>query len=221
MAAFVGELRAAGLPLRRHVVLPLFEAEPEGALLIDGSRIPETELRDLIAAGFESRQMSPDDMFMLNSTSGTTGMSKCVMHTQNRWMYFHQVAAEHRSLTADDDFFGAVPAPFGFGLWTAHVTPNLLGAPTVVRERFSADGTLAAVQAHGVTVMCCVSTQFIMMLNSAQLADHDLRTLRAMFTGEEAVPYERARELKRRPARMSCNSSGPTRDRAFQWHTPR
>ena len=78
-------------------------------------------------------------MFLINSTSGTTGMPKCVVHTQNRWMYFHQLAAAAGDMTDDDVFLSAIPAPFGFGIWTAHVTPAVLGAPTVVHERFDAD----------------------------------------------------------------------------------
>ncbi len=51
------------------------------------------------------RAYGADDLFLINSTSGTTGMPKCVMHTQNRWMYFHQLAAE----AGDDDQRRRVP----------------------------------------------------------------------------------------------------------------
>jgi len=41
-------------------------------------------------------------------------------------------------------------------------------------------------------VLACVSTQFLMMLKSPDIERHDLSSLRCMFTGGEAVPYERA-----------------------------
>jgi acyl-CoA synthetase len=94
----------------------------------------------------------------------------------------------------DDVFLSAIPAPYGFGLWTAHFTPTLLGCPTVVLPRFSAEAALAAIKRERVTVLCCVSTQFIMMLN----AGLDVKSLRVMFTGGEAVPYERARQFEER-----------------------
>ena len=122
------------------------------------------------AAALASRAFGADDLFLVNSTSGTTGLPKCVMHNQNRWMFFHQLAAAAGRFTADDVFFSALPAPFGFGLWTSHVTPAVLGCTTVVQPRFDADAALRAIEREKVTVLGCVSTQFLMMLNSPELA---------------------------------------------------
>lgn len=143
------------------------------------------------------RLMGPDDLYLVNSTSGTTGLPKCVLHTQNRWHYFHTQAVANGSLSGEDVFLGAVPAPFGFGLWTSHVTPIRLGATTVLLDRFSPEAAFEAIERERVTVLCCVSTQFIMMLASPRLTQHDLSSLRVMFTGGEAVPYERALEFER------------------------
>ena len=142
------------------------------------------------------RQLGPDDMFMLNSTSGTTGLPKCVMHTQNRWFAFHRLAVEAGALSEDEAFLSAIPAPYGFGLWTAHFTPALLGSPTTVLPRFSAESLLRSIERDRVTVLCCVSTQFIMLLHEAEGGGRDLSSLRVMFTGGEAVPYERARQFE-------------------------
>ena len=144
------------------------------------------------------RALGVDDLFLLNSTSGTTGLPKCVTHHQARWFHFHDLAEESGEMTPDDVFLSALPAPFGFGLWTAHFTPTVLGAPCIVMEKFSAAEMIRAIERHRVTVLAAVSTQFIMMLNAPELERHDLSSLRALYTGGEAVPYERAAEFEER-----------------------
>jgi acyl-CoA synthetase len=175
-ADLVAMVRAAGCALEHHVVV-----DDEGVAV------------DPRAAGdLADRAFGPDDVFLINSTSGTTGMPKCVVHTQNRWMYFHQLAVDAGEMTGDDVFLSAIPAPFGFGIWTAHVTPAVLGVPTVLHERFDADRVIRAIERERVTVLACVSTQFLMMLKSPIVEQHDLSSLRCMFTGGEAVPEAHA-----------------------------
>lgn len=145
---------------------------------------------------FATRSLGPNDLFLLNSTSGTTGLPKLVTQFQNRWFYFHQLAVAAGQLTPADRFMSVVPAPFGFGLWTAHFTPALLGSPVVVMDRFEVDTMMELIDRHAVTVLACVSTQFIMMLNSPRFDDFDLTSLRVMFTGGEAVPELRAAEFE-------------------------
>ncbi|GAA4486990.1 cyclohexanecarboxylate-CoA ligase [Rhodococcus olei] len=138
------------------------------------------------------------DVSMLNSTSGTTGLPKLVTQTEHRWIAFSEVAVRAGNITGDDVFFGAVPAPFGFGLWTSHFLPALLGASNVVVERFGADTMIDLLERERVTVLNCVSTQFKMLLRSERARAADLGSLRAMFTGGEAVPYSEALEFERR-----------------------
>ena len=175
-----------GATVDRHVLVGI-DARVVDPALLDGREIDED---------VALRPLHPDELFLLNSTSGTTGLPKCVMHTQNRWFYFHQLAAAAGNFRDDEVFFGALPAPFGFGLWTAHFTPTALGAPTVVMDRFDADEALDLIERERVTVLCCVSTQFIMLLNAQAERPRDLSSLRSMFTGGEAVPFERAAEFE-------------------------
>jgi acyl-CoA synthetase len=134
----------------------------------------------------------PDDVFLINSTSGTTGMPKCVVHTQNRWHYFHLKAVANGGLTAEDVFLPIIPTPYGFGIWTSHTTPIHLGATTVRIERFDPAATCAAIERHRATVLCCVSTQLAMILAHPASQDHDLSSLRVVFTGGEPLPYTQA-----------------------------
>jgi acyl-CoA synthetase len=144
------------------------------------------------------RALGPDDLWMLNSTSGTTGLPKCVMHAQRRWFAFHDLAVAAADLRADDVFASALPAPFGFGLWTAHFSPAILGAACVVFARFSPEALLAAIERYRVTVLAAVSTQFVMMLNSPEFDRYDCSSLRVLFTGGEMVPPDRAAEFEAR-----------------------
>ncbi len=140
----------------------------------------------------ELSPVGPDDAFLINSTSGTTGLPKCVVHNQNRWHYFHQKAVANGELTADDIFLPVIPTPFGFGIWTSHTTPIYLGATTVRIERFDAAATCAAIERHRATVLCCVSMQLMMILANDASREHDLSSLRVVFTGGEPLPYTQA-----------------------------
>ncbi len=144
------------------------------------------------------RAFTANELWFLNSTSGTTGLPKIVMHQQARWFAFHELAIRGSALTSDDVFMSVLPAPFGFGLWTAHFTPAILGSPCVLLDRFTPAATLAAIAEHRVTVLAAVSTQFIMLLNAPEIRDADLSSLRVLYTGGEMVPYQRAAEFEDR-----------------------
>jgi acyl-CoA synthetase len=195
VAGIVDDLRAEGRDVLHLVMDPLQAAHgwlPRGSA---GARLRGATNGTI---EIERRRLGASDLFMLNSTSGTTGTPKCVMHTQNRWAYFHQLAVDAGELTAGDVFFSALPAPFGFGLWTAHFTPTFLGAPAHVMRRFDADALLSRLAEERVTVLAAVTTQLIMLLNSPLMGEADLRALRVIFTGGEAVPFEKAREFEDR-----------------------
>jgi acyl-CoA synthetase len=180
---------AQGVMLDHLVLVPDYVAD-HGAPAVDGLS------RETSSTATPSSGVGADVLFMINSTSGTTGMPKCVMHTQNRWRYFHHLAAEAGAFKDDEVFMGLVPAPFGFGLWTSHFSPAILGRPVVVMPKFDAHAALDLIERERVTVLCCVSTQFIMLLNAQAERPRNLSSLRAMFTGGEAVPYQRAAEFE-------------------------
>ena len=130
------------------------------------------------------------------------------MQTQNRWFYFHQLAEAYGALTPEDRFCVAVPAPFGFGLWTTHFTPAALRVPTILMRRFSPELMLSLIERERATVLCAVTTQFIMMLNSPDLQRYDLTSLRVLFTGGEAIPPQRAQEFEKQTGAVLLNFYG-------------
>jgi acyl-CoA synthetase len=154
------------------------------------------------------RRTPADELAMLNSTSGTTGLPKCVAHEERRWLKYHEYAVDAGALTTDEICMSVVPAPFGFGLWTAHFTPTLLGVPAVVLPRFDPTVTLEMLESERVTVFMAVSTQFVMLLGHPEFDRFDLRRLRVMYTGGEAVPYHKAEEFEMRTGTTIVNMYG-------------
>jgi acyl-CoA synthetase len=213
-ACYVGVERAGGVIVgigpragRREVEhllditgasLVLSGPDPDQRLPPGLPRLAVTETELPAGGPAPARAGRSDDLWLLNSTSGTTGRPKCVVHDQRRWFAFHDLAVAAAELSERDVFLSALPAPFGFGIWTAHVTPALLGAPCVVLPRFEADECLAAIEREQVTVLAAVSTQFVMLLNSPAIDRYDLTSLRVLFTGGEMVPERRAAEFEDR-----------------------
>jgi acyl-CoA synthetase len=176
----------------------MLACELAGLIGVGVSARAGTREREHLASRTSGARPSPDGLWFLNSTSGTTGLPKIVMHDQARWFAFHRFADEISHFAAGDVFASALPPPFGFGLWTRHFTPAITGAPCVVFERFDVDALLAAIARYRVTILAAVSTQFVMMLNSPAFETTDLSSLRVLFTGGEMVPYERAKEFEDR-----------------------
>lgn len=202
----VSDLRRSLPSLQHHITI---DGPGQGAAItLNDEPAPLPESVSDFAETVEARRLGASELCLLNSTSGTTGLPKCVMQTHNRWFYFHQKAVEYSGLGSDEVFCVPVPAPFGFGLWTAHYTPTILGVPTVVMADFDADALIRLIEAERVTVLCAVTTQFIMMLNSPVFDDHDLSSLRVMFTGGEAIPYQRAAEFEDRTGCTVLNFYG-------------
>ena len=95
---------------------------------------------------------------------------------------------------------GAVPAPFGFGLWTAHFTPNLLGATTVVTERFDPDRALELIEREKVTNFSGVPTMSREMLMHPDWATRDTSSLQGMGGGGAALQPDLVQKIAGKPA---------------------
>lgn len=188
----VAALRAKGVALETHVLVE-GDAFADDPIRLDGADAPLAS-----ASALEGRGLSREADCLFNTTSGTTGLPKIVIHDQLRWFHFHRFAAEMGSFADDEVFLSALPAPFGFGLWTQHFSPTLLGAPTVLLRRFEAQAAIEALRRHDVTVLAAVSTQFILMLESGGFDGGGRLALRSLFTGGEAVPEKRARAFEER-----------------------
>ncbi|MEV0700313.1 class I adenylate-forming enzyme family protein [Saccharopolyspora sp. NPDC050389] len=204
-------VRERGSRVDRHVLADLDEHGLHLRLNGVPAPLPGLERAESLIAG---RALGADELFFLNSTSGTTGLSKCVTATMNTRKYFGALATEAAELAPDDVFLSVLPAPYGFGLWSAHFVPAMLGATTVLCADFDAPEAIGLIERERVTVLAAVTSQFIMMLNSPALAAADLTSLRVLFTGGEPVRAEHAAEFEHRAGATvlqfyGSNEAGP------------
>ncbi|MGW1737867.1 class I adenylate-forming enzyme family protein [Nocardia sp. NPDC001965] len=171
------------------------DATPGHLVLIDGTGVTTVSTgvtEPGQSAPGSAPEFSVDDICLLNSTSGTTGRPKLVMQTQRRWNAFAAIACRNAAMHPQEVVAAFVPAPFGFGLWTSHFLPALLGRPALVMQRFDPAIAIDLMAEHRATILACVSTQFRMMLQLPDRAVARADALRVMFTGGEAVPYAEA-----------------------------
>lgn len=179
---------ARALTKRGHAIERLLTVDVDGNICGDFSPLgdcPDTPV-----------PRGPNDISILNSTSGTTGLPKCVTQFDNRWLHLCDLATIGGHLTPSDRVLAAIPTPYGFGLWTSHYLGPHLGVPTYTMAKFDAGEALRIIDREKISVLACVTTQFRMMLASPVMDDVDLSSLRVMYTGGEAIPYERAREFE-------------------------
>ncbi|WP_280398992.1 class I adenylate-forming enzyme family protein [Nocardia carnea] len=172
------------------------DTAPAHVVLVDGTRVTLDGAAAPAAGRPPVREFSVDDICLLNSTSGTTGRPKLVMQTQRRWNTFAAIACRNAEMSAAEVLAAFVPAPFGFGLWTSHFLPALLGRPALVLSRFDPAAAIDLMAGHRATILACVSTQFRMMLQAPGRDLARARTLRVMFTGGEAVPRAEAERFE-------------------------
>jgi acyl-CoA synthetase len=128
--------------------------------------------------------------------------------------YFAPLAAEAAGFGPDEVVASVLPAPYAFGLWSAHIVPTRYAFPAVLCADFDPAETIRLIERHRVTVLAAVTSQFIMMLNAPAFADADLSSLRVLFTGGERVPAERAAQFEDRTGGVvlqfyGSNEAGP------------
>ena len=133
-------------------------------------------------------------------TSGTTGDPKGVLYA-HRSLCLHAsslLMADSVGLSMDDRVLALVPM-FHINAWDLPFAAGLAGADLLLPDRDLSPPTLAAfVAAAGATVVACVPTVMLDLLDHADAAGLALDSLRLCVCGGSAVPEALASRLERR-----------------------
>jgi fatty-acyl-CoA synthase len=140
--------------------------------------------------------VSPDQLYLLLFTSGTTGTPKAVRCTQGRLADIAALAAPGYGYQRDDVCYCPMPLFHGNALMALWAPCALVGATIALRPRFSASAFLDDVRCFGATKFSYVGKAIAYILATEEKPDDDDNTLRSAF-GTEASMRDRKRFAKR------------------------
>lgn len=157
------------LPLLGHVVV-LGDDVPAGALSFAG--LLEK------GAAFDERQppeVSPDDVLLMQFTSGTTSYPKGVMLTHDNMLRNAFYIASRFNLKAQDRYYSARPWYHVAGTTLSMLAALTTGACLVSSSHFDAAEALAMMSREHCTHTSGNDTMFLMLLNHPDFSRHPLK----------------------------------------------
>jgi len=144
--------------------------------------------------------VSPDDLVLLQYTSGTTGFPKGAMHTHSTilWNTIHQIS--DFSITRDDVHLVIPAMCWAAGFHSFTLAVMWAGGRIILNpsRNFDAHDFGATVTQHGVTKTILVPSVLRRVLDTDAIESHDLSSLNLVLSGGEPVPVEAIEEWNRR-----------------------
>lgn len=187
------------LPGLKHVLVARGDARhdpPAGWLSLDRLLVDPIEERgppDALA----DRRPDPDRIVRIVFTSGTTGLPKAIMHTDNTLAHSGRTVRAAFGHDAGDVILMFVPFSTNYGSIMGLQLPAEAGAATVLMDRFSAGGALALVERERVTYLPATPTGFIALTNSPAAAERRHDSLRLMLSAGASFPVASIKALRR------------------------
>ncbi|MGV9268683.1 AMP-binding protein [Kitasatospora sp. NPDC003701] len=194
-----------GYPLAAHLTALKAELPLEHVVVVGGRDagtvsfddhfvgVPWEEQR---AGELDGRELAPDDPFVVLFTSGTTGVSKGVLHSQNT---IHAAVRGYAdTFLLDDSLVAAVTTPLvhysGFG--QGILTGVMLGATIAFQDVRRNSALLDLVERYGATLLYGPPSTLLDIARSQRTDPRDVSTLRHAVTGSAPVLQELVDEVR-------------------------
>ncbi|HNT69672.1 MAG TPA: AMP-binding protein [Syntrophorhabdaceae bacterium] len=145
----------------------------------------------------ERRFSSTDDVGLLTSTTGTTGLPKLVEWPISSRVCTSKARIDIWRLTKDDITMAIAPHAGGAAGTLTYFAAPLAGAKTVLMEEFDPEGALALIEKEKVTAIGVVPTHLVRMLEADE-TKYDLSSLRFIRSAGGYLPPQVAEEAERR-----------------------
>ncbi len=180
----------AAVPALTHVIVAGGSAE--GVFDLDAGIADSPPI-----AAADRVRMSPDEVFRMAFTSGTTGDPKCVLHSFNTTLCTVKLLNHDMAVSDRDVLLIYLPVGLNWG-YICLMQTIMAGARAVLLERFSARAALEAIGREKVTFIATAPASIVAMLNDPELEQFDVSSLRVVITGGASAAIETIREFRRR-----------------------
>lgn len=137
----------------------------------------------------EARRIRPYEMTGIVTSSGTTGLPKCIEYSCWPRLASARVYIERLKMTQRDVILSAIPFYTGGGDMQFHAAPQA-GAKFMVMPRFTPDDFCAFVDRESITGAVMVPTMIARILQLEHLRDYDLSSLRWVVSGGGMLPFD-------------------------------
>ncbi|WP_428340502.1 long-chain-fatty-acid--CoA ligase FadD17 [Mycobacterium sp.] len=145
------------------------------------------------------RSASPDDLFMLIFTSGTSGNPKAVMCSHGKVAVAGVTMSDRFSLGPADVCYASMPLFHSNAVLVGWAVSLACRGSLVLRRKFSASGFLPDIRRYGATYANYVGKPLSYVLATPERADDADNPLRAVY-GNEGAPAD----IDRFAARFGC-----------------
>ncbi len=184
------------LPSLEHVLVGRGEA-PDGCISLD--EILADPIEDRVAPEtLRECRPSPDQIIRIVFTSGTTGLPKAIMHTNNTLAHSGRTVRADFNHDADDVVLMYVPFSANYGAIMGLQLPVTVGARMVLMDRFSATRALDLIEREKVTYVPGTPTAFIALSNSPAIEHARLESLRLLLSAGASFPVQSIKELRQK-----------------------
>ncbi|MGD0026345.1 MAG: AMP-binding protein, partial [Xanthobacteraceae bacterium] len=135
------------------------------------------------------RPIRPYEMTGIVTSSGTTGLPKCIEYSCWPRLASGRDYIERLKITADDVILTCIPFYTGGGDMQFHTAPQI-GAKFIVLDQFSPQATCATIEREGVTGAVMVPTMIARIAGLPNLRSCNLSSLRWVTSGGGMLPYD-------------------------------
>jgi len=162
---------------------------PEGAISV--KEMAERPLEEKYPPDYlQKTKFSPFETFQIATTTGTTGMPKCVEFTSCVRQSTGRVIAKRLKMTREDVVGAFAPVIAGGCFNEAYRAAPMVGAKIVLAKYFTPEEIIPLIEKEKVTIIASISTILIRILDYPEFEKYDLSSIRIVKHGGAPLPYD-------------------------------